>query len=292
VQKKDLFLIYNPNSGKGKNTKTLDKIKRLLNDDFNLKVYVSNSRQSARDLAWQITSSCKNPLIVAAGGDGTINDIVNGCDINNVNIGILPVGTVNIIAKELGIEENLYKACEYIKKGNIAQIDVSKSNNIRFLFASGIGFDAQVVNNVSLKLKLMFGKLSYVIKSISVMFSFKPIDSIIINDNKQIFKGKFYQVIAGKTNIYAGNFKLFNDASLNNGLINLAVFSHPTKLSFVLGFIKFFISFNDKYIKRYQCRKIEIKTESLTPFHIDGDSGNISPVVIDVLETKLNVIVP
>src|SRR5438128_137829 len=101
-------------------------------------------------------------VVVAAGGDGTINDVVNGLAGTGSTLGILPVGTMNVFASELGIPGDLEEAWAIIEAGRTRTIDLALANDHYFVQLAGIGFDAQVVEATSWDWKRSFGPLSYV----------------------------------------------------------------------------------------------------------------------------------
>lgn len=289
--KKKLYLIFNPNSGKGKNKQTLPAILTHLSDFFDVEVSLSQSRMHARELARSITSSQNRPLIVAAGGDGTISDIVNGCRLDNVTLGIVPIGSVNIIADQLGIPSSINESCALIKKESSQQIDISSANALRFVFGAGVGFDGKVIEQVNLKHKLMLGKSIYCWTAMKVLPRFSPYEAEVVIDGKKVFSGRIFQVIVGKSRLYAG-FSLFHTASLFNGLFDVAIFTHRTKSSFVHGYLNCFMHIKDKKLHFFRGRSIRVSTDRPVPYHIDGDDGNSTPVEFSLLPQSLKVIVP
>ena len=101
--------------------------------------------------------------IVAAGGDGTINEVVNGIGSAPVALGILPMGTVNVLAMELGIPFDLVSAWKVIRAGKIRLIDEASANGHLFVQMAGIGLDAQIVERNNRQIKKVLGPLSYLL---------------------------------------------------------------------------------------------------------------------------------
>ena len=291
-KKTKLHLIFNPNSGKGKKQGVLDDIKTVLKNNFELDITVSKSREQARLTSQKITNNQTNPVILVAGGDGTVNDVINGCNLQNVTLGILPTGTINIVTRELNIPQNIKKACEFLKKARIKPLDIPTANSIRFMFGAGIGFDAQVIENIDLKHKLLFGKAVYGIESFKQFFSFKPFEAKIKVDGKNVFSGTIFEIIVGKSKLYAGKYVLFPEASFHNGVMDIAVFAHTGRISFGAGFFKFFAHINDTKRLYFRGKKIEIMTTKNIPYHVDGDVGDSTPVRFSIEKNPLNVLVP
>src|SRR5947199_5903508 len=107
--------------------------------------------------------------IVAAGGDGTINEVVNGLAGAGVTLGLLPIGTMNVFATELGLPVHDLELCwNIIRNDNIRAVDLPKANQKFFVQLAGVGLDAQVVKETSTQLRRSFGPLSYVISAVQI----------------------------------------------------------------------------------------------------------------------------
>jgi len=105
-------------------------------------------------------------VVVAAGGDGTLNEVLNGIGTSRVPLGVLPLGTVNVLARELGIPRNVPDAWALIERGNVCEIDLGRTESSGgkryFVQLAGVGFDAAAVQHASWELKKKVGPLSYV----------------------------------------------------------------------------------------------------------------------------------
>lgn len=290
---KKVHLIYNPHSGRGKFKSTLRSILHHLGNHFDIELHVSHSRETAQTLARTITEQDTPQTILVAGGDGTINDVVNGAKVQNLRLGIIPVGSVNVIAYDLKIPSNIKKACEIIKNNDTtAPLDICKANGYRFIFGAGAGFDAVVIENVGLEHKLLFGKMIYAWHSLRFLLTFKAFSGKIVCDGVELYNGKIFDVIVGQSNYYAGRFKLFDDASYTNDKMNCVVFTHDSLGGYIKGFLSFFCQIRDKQRIYFSGKRIEIITDQPVPFHTDGDEGGVTPVTFKVSKKKLNVIVP
>ncbi|MDX9701476.1 MAG: diacylglycerol kinase family lipid kinase [Candidatus Auribacterota bacterium] len=292
MKKNKLHLIFNPNSGQGKRRGTLDAIQKSLSEHYDLEVTISNSRKQARETARMVTLTQPSTLLVASGGDGTINDVLNGCDLSSpVTLGIIPTGTVNIVAREINIPLKIEDACECLKQRIERPVDVSVANKIRFLFATGIGFDAEIIENVDLKQKLILGKGVYALNSLKLMWSYKPFNVQVTVDGKNCYEGLSFEIIVGKSKNYAGKFMLFPSAEFDNGLLDVAVFAHKTKPSLMMGCTKFFLGSQDRKRLHFQGKTISVKTDANVPYHVDGDTGSSSPVEFYIEKQPVRLIV-
>ncbi len=155
-----ILVILNP-AARGERAKALrDRIASL---SHQLVVRSTGSPGEAGALAERAVAQGYG-TIVAAGGDGTINEVVNGMGGSRVTFGILPVGTMNVFATELGIpQNNLAKAWQVIKQGCIRQVDLPRANQEYFVQLAGIGLDAEVVRQTTPDSKKALGPMSYLL---------------------------------------------------------------------------------------------------------------------------------
>ena len=113
--------------------------------------------------------------IVAAGGDGTINEVVNGLAGTNATLGLLPIGTMNVFANELGLPVHDLALCwNIVQSDSIRSVDLPKANQKFFVQLAGVGLDAQVVKETSTQLKRNFGPLSYLISAAQIAARHPP----------------------------------------------------------------------------------------------------------------------
>jgi YegS/Rv2252/BmrU family lipid kinase len=165
-------------------------------------------------------SSEPNTLIAVAGGDGTINLALNKLE-NNSNLGIIPTGTANVIAKELGFPSRILDCLKLLLTGAVQNIDLGTCCNKKFAFVAGIGFDAVVASKVSKKLKSIFGQVAYGIETIRTALIHKPSKLTIECEDGQILTGYF--AIFANMRRYGGELYFAPEASYNDGLLNLVL---------------------------------------------------------------------
>src|SRR5207302_10457652 len=148
--------------------------------------------------------------IVAAGGDGTVNQVANGLAGSNAALGLLPLGTVNVFAMELGLPANNLEFCwEVIQGDNMRFVDLPSANGKYFVQLAGVGLDAQVVKETSLAFKRSFGPLSYLICA-SQIAAREPPRLFIQSKNASVDEASF--VLVGNGRHYGGPFPFFKHA--------------------------------------------------------------------------------
>ena len=165
--------------------------------------------------------------IVAAGGDGTINEVVNGIGTAPVALGILPMGTVNVFAMELGIPFNLESAWKVVRAHHVRRLDLASANGHLFVQMAGVGLDAQIVQRNKRDIKAVLGPLSYLLTATRVAAE-KPPRLRVSSEGHPTVEGSF--VLVGNGRFYGGPFALFNEADPQDGLLDICVFKYMNYL--------------------------------------------------------------
>src|SRR5216110_114241 len=160
--------------------------------------------------------------IVAAGGDGTVNQVANGLAGSNAALGLLPLGTVNVFAMELGLPFHNLRLCwDIIEAANMRLVDLPSANGKCFVQLAGVGLDAQVVKEPSLAAKRSFGPLSYLISAAQIAAR-QPPKLYIESESGSVGEGSF--VLIGNGRLYGGPFPFFKRAIIDDGLFDVVVF--------------------------------------------------------------------
>jgi len=229
--------------------------------------------------------------IVAAGGDGTINEVVNGIGSSNVALGILPMGTVNVVALELGIPFNLAAAWKVIRGGKIRAIDLASANGHLFVQMAGVGADAQVVERNNRHIKKVLGPLSYLLTATQVAAE-RPPRLRVFCDGEPTVEGSF--VLVGNGRFYGGPFSLFTDADMQDGLLDICVFKHMNYLAlmrYLRGLVFGSLTrFTD--VRYFKASHLVVKADRHVPLEADGELAGHAPVEFSVRKRKLRVLVP
>ena len=136
------------------------------------------------------------------------------------------------------------------------------------------------------------GQSVYLLQAVKTLIGYSPFYSKLIIDGNEVFNGYVFEVIIAKSKYYAGTFALFKDASLSNGFFDIAVFTHPSKLSFSIGCLRFFMGINDVHRHLYRGKNIIVQTSDPVPVQFDGDRADTTPSKFRLIPATLEVIVP
>jgi len=230
--------------------------------------------------------------VIAAGGDGTVNEVVNGIGEGDVTFGVLPVGTMNVFALELGIEgKDLKRAWAVIERGHTREIDLPMGNDEYFVQLAGVGLDAEVVRQTTPDFKKALGPMSYVL-SLAQVAARKP-PRLVIKDAQSVRReGSF--VLVGNGRFYGGPLVLFRDAALDDGLLDVVVFKkqgHWDLMRYVQAIV-----FGNHHelpdVDYFQTERLEVSCDDDVPVELDGEIVGFAPFTFGFAKRKLRVLAP
>ncbi len=282
------LIILNPAARSEKASKFSEKLRKLAPDaDLQLTSQPGDACRFAKEA---VGNGFEN--IVAAGGDGTINEVVNGVAGSTARMGILPLGTVNVLAKEIGIPEgNLAAAWEIIEKGNSLALDLPLANDQHFIQLAGVGLDAEVVRRTPIDSKKTLGPLSYILTLVQLAAA-KPPKVLVETDGWPPREGCF--ALIGNGRLYGGPFPIFKRASLHDGLLDVVLFknqSHWDVIRYVQA-IAFGTHSELPDVEYFQTPSLRVHGNGDIPVELDGELAGSLPCEFRISPTKLNVLAP
>ncbi len=287
---KKILLIINPNSGKGLGRYHLPKIiKFFKKHKIELDVFQTQKPRQATIKTKQNKNKYKT--IIAAGGDGTINEVLNGIIGGKASLAIIPLGTANVLASQFDIPSNVEQACNIIIKNKTKKVDLGKTNNHYFLQSCGIGFDGHVISQVNLDYKQQTGKLLFYLNIFKSLFNYS-FPKLRITVDKKVTNG--YTAIIMNSKYYGGKIIMAKNAKINDGLLDIIVFEKPSALlMFQVVFSGIFfnklLDFDD--ISVYQGKNIKVESIGRKSYvQTDGELIGKTPIKIKVLPKHLKVI--
>jgi diacylglycerol kinase (ATP) len=288
-----LFIIFNP-AARGEKTR---RVRKFLEAKAGPSVILAPTQRAgdARLLALRAVQEGFS-IIVAAGGDGTINEVVNGMGMSGAALGILPLGTVNVFAQELCIPRRIDAAWHVIQAGTRRTIDLARAEagatTRYFVQLAGVGFDAQAVRDASWELKKKIGPLSYVWAGIKTLGTTLARVEVSVNGSGPRASGA--AVLVGNGRFYGGPFALFPKARLDDGLLDVCVFENCgywDMLRYGQGILRgAHIDLGD--VEYFQVERLVCNAPQTTPFQLDGEDSGDAPVTFSILPRALQVIVP
>jgi YegS/Rv2252/BmrU family lipid kinase len=285
------YFIVNPVSGRGKGAglgKRLEK--RLTETELDYKIVYTTEPGHAEELA---NSAAKEfDIIVAVGGDGTLNEVINGMHGSGKIAAIIPVGTGNDFIRALKIPLDFDEAFALLLRNRHKKIDIGKANGRLFHNGLGIGFDAHVVEK-GLRVKYLRGNAFYLYSVLTTLFSYKPVDIELAADGYKR-KMDYFMVTAANGVSLGGGFYLTPDALQDDGLFDLCLIQNMPIFSILKNLLKVY-SGTHKYDPRVdiiRAKKVVLKSAQGFAAHMDGEliSMNIKEMNIEILEKSLEFI--
>lgn len=288
---KKVFLIINKFAGhKRKHTdEVYQMVSGLQSADIELEYAYTNHRGHASELAHQAAQKGFD-LIVAVGGDGTVNETARSLAGSGVTLGIIPRGSGNGLARELGIPMSLRKSVDSLVTGKPKIIDVCAVNEQLFLCTSGIGFDAQVADRMAKAHKRGFKR--YVEFTIAESLAFKPFGVKLEIDGKLIEK-KVFLVTFANARQFGNNAFIAPGADISDGLIDVVVVNPFPKIWLPVFGLGLFAGYIPRlpFVEVYKARRVVLHHADTSIYHFDGEPGKIEyPAEITVRPVKLSVL--
>lgn len=241
-------------------------------------------------------------IVIAAGGDGTINEIANGLASSSVKLGVLPLGTANVFSLETKIPLDAVLAMDVILKGsptplNLGHIrlrEVSGEGEVSryFLLMAGVGFDGGVLHELKRSKVSQWGKAAYIFTGIQVIskYTYSPLHIRI--DQGETIKG--YSAVIGKAHYYGGRHQITPHASLRDERLDLCVFQNKgvlNMLKYFLGILRVkHLAYTDVYYGK--AKEIEINSPDEVFVQGDGDLFGRLPAYLSVKKESLTVMLP
>jgi len=289
-------IIANLHSGGGhsqEDHQQLDQVrKQLQQHGWHIELCATDGPGSGHRLASQAVAAGAD-MVIAAGGDGTINEIIQGLAGTDVALGVLPIGTMNVWAREVGIPLNLPGALQVLLDGERRRIDLGTANGRYFLLFAGIGADGKITTLIEHHLLKRLGLFSYIVAGAVVGLG--PLDfHMRLRVGDRSFRTRASLVIIGNTRLYGGLMIFTNQAHSDDGLLDMCIIRRQG----VLGRIRVLLNaFRKHYplgarVSYEQLKTVTIDSPIPVPIQVDGEPAGTLPAVFRVAPQMLTVIVP
>jgi diacylglycerol kinase (ATP) len=231
--------------------------------------------------------------VTVFGGDGTIREVVKGLGESPLPVGIIPFGTVNVLALELGLSFNPLAAAATVLEGHTRRIDVGYMNDEPFLLMVSSGIDALAVHNVDLRAKRMFGRIAYFASAVWSAFNFR-VRRVWISIPETGVRDRGYLAIIANSRYYAGPYKIAEKTRIDDGILDVLLFKKRS-ISDTLLLMAGILIGRHRYLRDvvfYRGRVIEIQSRRPQKMQMDGDKGPSAPARVWVRKRFLPVIAP
>lgn len=292
----NIHFIINPKAGKGKNKLTESLVSNYFpKENFKVTIAYTKNKESATKLTLEAINDSAE-IIVACGGDGTINQIASLLVNSNIKLGILPCGSGNGLSAHLNIPKNLNKALDIIANQQTTKIDVGTLNQHYFFSNTGIsGFDTNVINYYNKSGKHKITSYIKAIFKVLIKSNSSKENNVIINETIKL-KNPFI-VFISNSNEMGYNISLTPKASLQDGVLDVVIVPKLSALKIIFFGLYVICNKLDKFssLIKFQTKKLNYVSKDLEKLKVqmDGDIKEVidSSITICIKEKSLNVII-
>lgn len=288
-------IIYNPTSGRELFKKNLPEVLESLEiAGYETSCHATTAEGDAIEAAKKAVENGFD-IIIASGGDGTLNEVVAGVSEfeKRPKIGLIPMGTTNDFARAVHIPRDIKKAVEIIIKGDTIPVDVGLVNDRYFINIAGGGRITELTYEVPSKLKTMLGQLAYYLKGIEMLPSINA-TKVRIEYDGEVFEDEVMMFLVGLTNSVGGFEKLAPSSSINDGLFSLLILKKLNIAEFirVASLALRGEHLTDPHVIHKKAKHIKVTSDDKVLLNLDGEYGGTIPATFQNLYRHIEVFVP
>lgn len=293
------LFIVNPVAGKGRALGIIPTIEARFDDsEETYEVAVTKAPGHAKEIAEEAASKYGMVRLYAVGGDGTLNEVVNGiaCSGSGTGLGIIPCGSGNDAARSLYTVLDPEELIRILPSSGSVPVDLGKLNDNYFINIASIGFDADVVlnRNYFKRFPLVSGPTSYVLGVLATLIKCRKYRLRITLDDMEPMEKELLLSIFANGSFYGGGMKAAPSAKMDDGILNFYLVDSCSRFTI----LKFFPLFRKgqhetmDIVSHYQGTRAMVESDSPFPVNIDGEVHMETRVSVELLNRRINVIIP
>jgi len=245
--------------------------------------------------ATEMAKGAKNKydMVIVAGGDGTVNEVINGIVDSKIPLAIIPFGSTNVLALELGIPFSASKASELITHGKKLKIDLgyAKTNEKARYFSMmvDVGFVPKLIEGINLEVKKRWGNIAYLLSGIRQLLTYRWYNIHVEHKSHSVG----YYVIVSNSKDYAGEYQIADKASVTDGLLDLVVINRKSRWKTIKFISSVSTGDSNKFLRGeyYQVKEAHIYSKHKMLVQVDGELLGTTPVDVKVVPKSLTVMV-
>lgn len=303
------YFIINPHSKSGYGMSIWKRAEAILKErEVAYEARFTEYTGHAKKLAEQIARLSRPCTLSVLGGDGTLNEVINGLaetDFSHITLGYIPTGSGNDFARALNLSCDVEKCIEVIlAPSQCIAVDIglarTQENSRYFLVSSGIGYDADICRNVMVSPlkkamnKIHLGKLTYVLIALKLLILYKACPVSVRIDKKETASlSKFFFITGMNMPYEGGGVKFCPKADFQDSLLDICMIGNLSKLKILALFPTAFVGKHERFqgVTLTKCKRIDISSKSPLPVHCDGESlGVADHLTLQSAGKQINVI--
>lgn len=287
-----VHIIANPASGGGRSTAKAEALRRALEPRVDaVELFITQAAGDGGEMAAASDADC----LVSVGGDGTTNEILNGMDRDRAALAILPMGTANVVARELGLKAEPARLADLIARRESRRIDAGRINGRLFLLGVGAGLDAAVTKRVSEAASNASGFARWIGPAIKTVLHFNYAPIRVKVNGETVSETTPYAVV-GNCRFSAGVFSMTPRATLNDGRLDVCALHRLNllKLAWLSAAVwsPHFPERGDVVYRQAETIELEPASDLPVPVQVDGDAAGFLPVTCEAVAAAVEVIAP
>ncbi len=293
----DGYIVYivNPKSGASSNKLTGRRFEDYLrNKGFEVRVSLTGSLDDACEFATDAAVDYDCAMVVVVGGDGTVREVAHGLEGSDKPLLIVPCGTENLLANELGFDEKLATIIKTFEGWYIKPLDLGSANGKCFTSIAGFGFDGEIVKRVSEQREGHIDYFDYFWPIWRTFWSYRFDPLRVEVDGEEIFNGRGL-VFVGNISTYATGLHILRNADFGDGLLDICIYKCASRLRLIkhsiMTVLKQHVYGSDVIYRQGKDIRVSSDMGGIRS-EIDGDPGPALPVEIKVIPQAVNCIVP
>lgn len=298
------WIIYNPAAGQRDLRDAVSSVSALMRErGWQAELRETGGRGDATAIAREAVASGIDSVFVA-GGDGTLNEALNGLAHSQTALGVLPTGTANVWAQEIGLpvlhalaaDPAILLTCARMQiEGSVRSIDLGRVGERYYLLYASVGFDAHIVHRMESlqEFKHRAGALAYYVSAVSAAWTFRGVRALISVDGRAMQR-RIWVVMAANTQLYGGVVRIASEAYADDGLLDVVIIEGSGLLGALwnlVGYVRRGV-WHDPQVKVLRGRSVEVRTARPMAVQLDGDPHGQSPARLESVPGALRVWVP
>lgn len=290
-----VLLIVNPMAGPGLWAGAHPAAERLRAGGWHVQVAATNHRGHAEELARGAVVDGYD-VVIGCGGDGTLNEIVQALVHSQTALGIIPMGTANVLARDMGIPLDPVRAAEVLLAGRSRVVDVGRAGERAFIMMAGVGFDARVIREV----EAARGRHPRLLKAphltwtaVRRFFTDQGTPMYLSLDGRAV-RGRVLMLVAGNIRSYGGVFQIAHAADWDDGILDVVVIYSGRLVTRVASLVDVILRrYTDRRrVAYFRVREARIWTAQPVPVQADGEVVGITPICLTLEPRALRVLLP
>lgn len=288
-----IAFIINPVAGRGRTARIWPKLEQQLGT---LKVpyqpFFTSCPKDAENLARELPGQGYDCLAVC-GGDGTLNEVINGLQFESACLAVVPTGTGNDFCRSAGIPGNPFQAIRLLQKGTVKKVDLGKANGRYFANMIGAGFDAEVARTTNEDFTWLKGTPAYVASLFKVLVNYRNVEMMVQMGN-MVCRGKMLLVAVGNGQYLGAGMRIVPQARIDDGFFHLCLIGDVTKGEILTTFPKIFSGRHAGHpkVSILSAGKVRISSARPVVIQADGEIIGCTPIAIEIEPACLSILVP